>query len=429
MKNKYYITVLFLSVFFSVNAQFQWHAIQSIANDVNNGQRYDDVFFLNENLGWAANGFFAAIYKTTDGGNSWELKVDGDDLGGGLYFRNIEFLDENIGFIGTLNNKTFKTNDGGETWTQITNFSINPIAICGLDAVGSSTVYGFGAYFEPAFMIKSTDSGATWQYTDMTAHATALVETKFVNENLGYAAGKSATGAIIIKTTDGGATWTEIDNSGIAGEYVWKLQILDGTSNNVIFGAVEAESPNVGKLIKTIDAGANWTTKAAPESHIQAVGFISETHGWMGGNGAGIHETTDGGDTWTDVGVGGNLNRIFVVNSSTVYAAGTTVYKYTDQTLSTDQYTTERVPLEIKMLDNPIGDNLKLSVSYLGADNILIELYDITGKLIKLLVRDRIQQINYTKEYDFDVSELSPGLYILGFHNSTGRQSVKFVKK
>ena len=33
--------------------------------------RYDDVFFLNENLGWAADGWGAAVYKTTDGGQSW----------------------------------------------------------------------------------------------------------------------------------------------------------------------------------------------------------------------------------------------------------------------------------------------------------------------------------------------------------------------
>jgi hypothetical protein len=43
----------------------------------------------------------------------------------------------------------------------------NPEAICGLDAVGESTVYGCGAYFTPAYIIKSTDSGDNWHYIDM----------------------------------------------------------------------------------------------------------------------------------------------------------------------------------------------------------------------------------------------------------------------
>ena len=76
-----------------------------------------------------------------------------------------------------------------------------------MDAVGTSTVYGCGAYFSPSYMIKTTDSGATWEYKDMSAYATALVEIQFLDENVGYASGATSTGGVIIKTIDGGATW------------------------------------------------------------------------------------------------------------------------------------------------------------------------------------------------------------------------------
>lgn len=215
-----------------------------------NGQRFDDVFFLTNDIGWAANGYYAAVYKTIDGGLNWTEQLNESMLDGNYYFRNIEFLNTDIGFLGTLNGKIFRTIDGGSTWNNITNITPNPPAICGLSAVGSSTIYGCGAYFTPAYIIKSTDSGATWVNIDMSAYANALVEIKFLTEDIGYACGSSSTGATVLKTTDGGTTWTEIYNSNIVGEYIWKLQILDN-NNNVMFGAVESLSPYNGKLIKT----------------------------------------------------------------------------------------------------------------------------------------------------------------------------------
>lgn len=80
-------------------AQLQWAPLTSIGDNINN-QRFDDVFFLNENLGWAANGYYATIYKTTDGGQTWvtQLAEFTPALPINTYFRNVEFLNENIGF-------------------------------------------------------------------------------------------------------------------------------------------------------------------------------------------------------------------------------------------------------------------------------------------------------------------------------------------
>ena len=181
MKN--YCLLIFLFTI-SLSAQLQWQPLPSMIANGNN-QRFDDVFFINDSVGWAANGAYASVYKTIDGGVTWTLQLSENSaaLPGNYYFRNIEFLNENIGFVGTLNGVFLKTIDGGSTWTMVTNFTTNPAAICGLDAVGTSTIYGCGAYFSPAYMIKSVDSGETWQYIDMSAYAVALVEVLFINEN------------------------------------------------------------------------------------------------------------------------------------------------------------------------------------------------------------------------------------------------------
>ncbi|MFC3161539.1 WD40/YVTN/BNR-like repeat-containing protein [Chryseobacterium arachidis] len=102
-------------------------------------------FFLNENVGWAAKGGNGAVFKTTNGGANWIQQTVSTATN--QYYRNIEFLNENVGFLGTLNNNFYKTVDGGNSWQRVDNISPYPQAICGLDCVGTSTVYGCGAWF------------------------------------------------------------------------------------------------------------------------------------------------------------------------------------------------------------------------------------------------------------------------------------------
>lgn len=406
-------------------AQYTWTPLTAVPNNVN-GQRFDDVFFLDENTGWAANGYYSSVYKTTDGGQSWITQVAQGGLGGLYYFRNIEFLNANTGFLGTLSGRFYKTTDGGTTWNEILNISPNPPAICGLDCVGTSTIYGCGAYFSPAFIIKSTDSGNTWQRIDMSPYANALVEILFLDENTGFASGKNANGAVILKTTDGGTTWSTLYNGTIAGEYAWKLQVLSGNTN-VIFGAIESVAPNTGKLVKTTDGGQTWVTKAFPfDDAVQAVGFVSENHGWMGGHHTGFHETLDGGNTWTNTNVGSNLNRIFFVNNSVAYASGTGIYKMTNSLGNTDFQEQARIPLDVRVAPNPIKDKLNLEIDFRGADHLVLELYSVNGQLITQLKLDVIDAAG-TKKYSLDFPYKS-GNYILNLHTNTGRQSVKIAK-
>jgi photosystem II stability/assembly factor-like uncharacterized protein len=426
---KYHFLILLFSI--GINAQLQWRPLPSAVTNIDN-QRFDDVFFINDNVGWAANGAYAAVYKTTDGGATWATEITEQSLGGNYYFRNIEFLNENIGFLGTLEGVFFKTIDGGDHWNPVTNLPTNPPAICGLDAVGTSTVYGCGAYFSPAYIIKSTDSGATWQYINMSAYANALVEVLFVDENIGYASGKNSTGGVILKTTDGGATWTQIYNTNIVGEYVWKLQILP-SNPNVIFGSVEANAPHLGRILKSTDNGVTWITKDVPYISVQAVGFMSETHGWTGGytsttaSNFPILETNDGGDTWTDIGAGSNLNRIFIINDHLAYASGATIYKYSDTNLSNPNFIEKnRVALNATVTPNPVKDKLNLTIEFPESDHIIIELYDAVGHYIKELKLDAIDG-PMTKNYTFDFP-YPAGTYLLNLHNNTGRQSIKFLK-
>ena len=384
--------------------------------------RYDDVFFLNENLGWAARGGNGTVFKTINGGQSWTEQTVSSTTG--QYFRNIEFLNENIGFVGTLNNNFYKTTNGGTTWTRVNNITPYPEAICGLDTVGASTVYGCGAWFSPAYVIKSTDSGNTWKYIDMSAYATALVEILFIDENVGFVSGGDNDGAVILKTTNGGDTWTQIYRTNEPGDYVWKMQILG--DQNRMFCSIESETQ--GKLLKTLDGGTTWQTKNFPDHYVQAVGFVSETHGWMGGHNSGFMETFDGGNSWINNNLGGSLNRIFFVNDNVAFASGNHIYKMTTTGLATNETENEKVVnLEIDVVPNPIKDKLNLNINYLHSDHIIIGLYDLTGKYLGNILKDDISAKDL-KKYSLDF-KYPAGEYILAVHSNLGRQSIKIVKK
>lgn len=406
----------FFCIFGNSFGQSNWLATTIPASQA----RYDDVFFLNENLGWAVDGYGAKVYKTINGGTLWTLQFEDNQN----YFRNIEFLNADIGFLGTLNGDFYKTINGGTTWSSVV-LPESPPAICGLDTVGTSTIYGCGSYYGPAYLIKSTNSGASWTYTDMSIYAEALVEVLFLNETVGFASGRNEQGGVILKTIDGGITWTNILNTSIAGEYVWKLQQL-ASNPSVMFGSVSSVSPFQGKLIKSVDNGVNWTSKNVPDTNVQAVGFITENHGWMGGHGSGFLETFDSGTTWNVTNFGNRLNRIIFVNNATAYTCGERIYKLSSSLNTTSFSEQVYKPLEVSVNPNPIIDKLNIEIEFLGADNLLLELYSMEGKLLQKMITDRTK-IAIKKNYSFDF-QYPKGTYILNFHTNADRQSIKIIK-
>ncbi|RMA64543.1 T9SS type A sorting domain-containing protein [Ulvibacter antarcticus] len=395
-------------------AQPVWRALEYAPSGEG---RFDDVFFLNESLGWAANGPSGNVYKTTDGGVSWDLKFHTN-----AYFRNIEFMDENTGFLGTLDGVFYRSSDGGETWGALA-LPNNPDAICGLDVVDGSIVYGCGAWFSPAYIIKSFDGGSNWDFIDMTSYSNALVEVLFIDENHGYASGSAFSGGIILETTDGGDSWTEIYNSNLPGDYVWKLQLME--NNTYIYGSIQSNSQ--GKLIKSFDSGATWVEKDFPDSSVQAIGFVSPTRGWMGGHNSGFYETNDGGDTWTNISLGYNLNRFQFFNDQLAYCSGDTIYKFEDELSVSEFEQTPTKDIKIVIAPVPVKNKLNIDIYYEHVDNLLIQLYDINGKLLEHLKRDRVADAGI-KSYSFDFN-YPTGTYVVDFQTNDGRRSYTVVKE
>lgn len=59
--------------------------------------KQDDIYFVSPQVGWYVNGS-GKIFKTSDGGVTWELKLHKP----GTYFRCLMFVDERLGFAGNI---------------------------------------------------------------------------------------------------------------------------------------------------------------------------------------------------------------------------------------------------------------------------------------------------------------------------------------
>jgi len=280
-------------------------------------------FFINENIGWVTGGRIHEgniIYRTTDGGISWEFQdsnVSGD-------LRSINFLNENFGFIVGGNGLILKTVNGGNTWIQILSGTVKHLYQVKFLNNGLGWIVGGSC-------LRTTNAGNTWQEIEFPESLSISYKSfDFIDENILFSVAKRGR---IIKSTDSGLTWQHTSGffynpysvhffdslNGIAsadqgkflktsdgGEY-W---IIKHTNTNYSFTELFMLDQNTGWAIastgapgdyifKTIDGGDSWFQKAYyPDIYLRDIYFLDYQHGWACGRNGTIVHSTDGGNTW-----------------------------------------------------------------------------------------------------------------------------------
>jgi photosystem II stability/assembly factor-like uncharacterized protein len=191
-------------------------------------------------------------------------------------------------YFGGAGGGVFKTENGGETWVNITDgaglktSSVGAIAVAASDAnvlyvgMGENTARGV-ALSHGDGVYKSTDGGRTWKHLglDLT-RAISRVRVHPTNPDVVYVAAQGATYGPskdrgIYRSKDGGATWTNLlyvdENTGPAD------LVMDPTNPRILYAAF-------------------W-------DHIRKPWEIRS-----GGPGSGIYKTSDGGETWQKINTG-----------------------------------------------------------------------------------------------------------------------------
>lgn len=393
--------------------------------NIPSGGRYDDVFFINDSVGWAAGGNSTEIYKTTNGGSNWTLQYTS-----GKYLRSIEFATPTLGFCGSLDSSFYKTTDGGNTWTDIANtITPKPPGICGLSAPTSNIIYGCGIWSSPAYLIKSLDGGNSWTTIDLSSLANALVEVHFINADTGFVSGMAnpaTQGGIILYTTDGGNTWAVKHKTMIAQDHIWKLQTPDGLH---FYGAVEA-LPVTGnvRVVKSNDSGSTWTTSIIRNnySYIQTIGFLDSLHGWTGGNST-LFETIDGGINWNRISVGSTYNRFFKTSDSTAFLSGDKIYRYKVGNISgiIDTKPFDEIH-SLNISPNPASNFINIEMAIHNKTNCKLQLYSSDGKLIQSIYDGQIEK--GAKQFSIQSEKILPQTIYLILKTNEGLVYRKIVK-
>ena len=356
---KYIILLLaIISIQTTLNAQWTWQALPNAPVS----WRFDDMYFLNPQKGWAINpsynylfqNQYGRVFTTNDAGQTWTLLYDSSTT----FIRSVGFADDLNGWFGNLGDSTatpdtnflYQTTDGGSTWQAVTNVTgIKPKGICGISVVNDSIIYAYGRYYGPAVLMKTMDMGQSWITQSLSTQASGLIDGYFFGPDTGFITGTygSPPKALILSTFDGGVSWQVRHQSLRNHEAVWKIVF---PSRNIGYATIQSYLDGVGAypdttyFLKTTDGGLTWQEKIFKTNgfyELQGIGFINDSVGWVGGDccWAFNYKTIDGGNNWfpdNSFGVqappynvygGYAINRFRKFGDSLMYASGNTIYK------------------------------------------------------------------------------------------------------
>jgi photosystem II stability/assembly factor-like uncharacterized protein len=288
---------------------------------------------------------FSGLYRSTDGGASWELQIMNDRVMVGRLvadpWRPGRLLFGGSAYYGT---GFFESTDMGVTWVTMTDaLAFGPDDLV-VDRETPNTIYGIasGGYHMAAGVFKSTDGGRTWARKAILAHprlAGADLEidpsdSQSIYAMLGngrvyksvnggetwrqsskglpgyekgvhsiainpvdprtlYSAGREG----IYKTTNGGTNWFTTDCHCSAREID-----IDPGNPSVVYAAGRAES-GLEQAVKSTDGGKSWRRLSLPRFDVHpytaiAVDPRNPEHVFAASEARGILKSANGGMTW-----------------------------------------------------------------------------------------------------------------------------------
>lgn len=178
------------SVYRSFDKGLTWHAPVGTSMPV-----FTDVFFADKTNGWAVSSWYGpGIYRTTDGGSSWQSITTA-----AYGVTSVHFADLSHGVAVGPSGVALVSSDGGQTWTaRPTGIgqSLRKVAF-----VDSQTVVAVG---DGGTILRSTDGGMNWSVVSSSTNA-FLVNVRFLSATQGWAVGYDGT---LLATNDGGLSWT-----------------------------------------------------------------------------------------------------------------------------------------------------------------------------------------------------------------------------
>jgi photosystem II stability/assembly factor-like uncharacterized protein len=315
----------------SVDAGQHWHDVTPKVPEVRSDS-VPDGYFLSADVGWlaidqlsdSAETSAGPLYRTDDGGHSWQRIGSTPDHGCAL-----EFVDAVhgwctvlVGAAGSMPVSIYRTTNGGSSWQLVSRTAVDPDPStagalpfgCDKTLTFTSPTEGFASSFcngGAPYLDVSSDSGAHWQPLSPVPFPGGATPSD--GEGLSLPAvdgpklavvdlGGFGPGATAITTSaDGGKTWHTHPMPGPPTNGYWNVDLIDPTHWRATDGHVIAASDDAGEHWR------QWTPNVGLRGQYQTpltLHFLNPLIGWAADNPAGNQpqwSTTDGGLVWKNV--------------------------------------------------------------------------------------------------------------------------------
>ena len=218
------------------------------------------------------------VIKSTDGGANWDslsLPIKPHWLG-------ISFIDDQRGWISSLDGDILKTTDGGANWEVLDTTSFEePSRLRFVDENKGYLSAGKNFY-------TTEDGGTTWELISENATSNVLTDFEVVNDS-------TIIGTFnlrVYQSDDGGHTWyyyTPLQGGNHRGMHT--------LSDGQIWIAADFMT-----LAYSEDLGQNWEDQfPGNKNYLEFIDFYDSQLGIAGGSGAALLKTTNGGNDWEDI--------------------------------------------------------------------------------------------------------------------------------
>ena len=246
-----------------------WQPLPNSVNGVSCSATSDGKLFI---LNWSLNWSPTSLYQSTDYGNNFTHAFDSiSGIGSAIFFSS-----NNVCYVATGSNRIYKTTDGGTTWNKM----LLPTGVTFGTSLGNNNFMSFyfindsiGWVGDGLQLYKINSNSNQWtkciinsniirQHISIAANTMNAVYISFLDQS----------GLAVQKSTDGGVTFNLIGH----------LPVITGDWNDNYFSSDTNGYISIdNRIFHTTDGGQTWNTVVSLANNVIIEScFTNDKHGW-----------------------------------------------------------------------------------------------------------------------------------------------------